>query len=119
MAHTKGTLFALILTLTGVLIFALVVQFAGLGSGVIKITSQIIKVISIFLGVFFVVKHVQRFAWLHGAVLGLVYTVLAFFIFSILDNNFSITSGLMFDSIFALVVGALSAMLLRFRNRNI
>ena len=116
-AHTRGTLYAVILTLVSVLIFALLVKVFGMSSGAIKPITQIIKVVSIFIGVLVVLRTVEKRAWLHGAILGLVYTVLAFFIFSIIDKNFSITSGLLIDIILAIVIGIISAMLLRMRKR--
>jgi len=118
-AHIKGNLYALTLTFVCVLIFALLVQFVGMSSAMIGTIVQVIKVIAIFIGVLVVVKNVQKRAWLHGAILGLVYTVLAFLIFSIITPNFSITDGLLYECLFAIIVGSLSAMLLRLRKRNV
>ena len=118
-AHTRGTLFALVLTLTAVLIVAAIVKFAGLSDTVIKPIVQVIKALSIFTGVYSVLKSVEKRAWLHGGILGLVYTVLAFFILSIIDSNFSITGGFFIETAFSLVVGVVSALLLRLRTRNV
>ena len=116
-AHTRGVLYALVLTLTAIFIFALIVRFLGISGDVIKPVVQIIKALSIFLGVFMALKSIERRAWMHGAILGLVYTVLVFFILSIIDSSFSITSGLLIEALFALAVGIASAMLLRLRKR--
>ena len=118
-AHIRGNLIAVILTLVAVLVFAFIVRAAGFTSGTVGMIAQIIKVVSIFLGVFIVLRRTSGRAWLHGAIVGLVYTVIAFFIFSIIDSNFSITSGLMLDALFALIVGVVSAVLLRLKKRAI
>ena len=117
-AHTRGTLYALVLTLGAVLVLAIAVKFAGVGSASIRPIVQIIKALSIFTGVYTVLRHVERRAWLHGGVLGLVYTALAFFILSIIDNNFSITNGFLVEAAFALAIGVASALLLRLRKKN-
>jgi len=117
-AHTRGTLWALILTLVSVLIFALFVTWGVSGSAISPIV-QAVKVISIFFGVFIVLRGVSTKAWLHGAIFGLVYTVFAFLIFSIIDTNFSITTGFLIDSGFAVIIGAISAILIRLRKRGV
>ena len=114
-AHTRGTLYALVLTLAGVLIFAFVVKFAGISDSVIRPIIQIIKALSIFTGVYFLLKRIEKRAWMHGGILGLVYTVLAFFILSIIDSNFSVTGGFFIEALFALAVGMGSALLLRLK----
>jgi putative membrane protein (TIGR04086 family) len=118
-SHTIGTLFALVLTLTGVLVFALIVKYAGVPDTVIKPLVQGIKALSIFTGVYAALKGIEKRAWMHGGILGIIYTVLAFFALSIIDKNFSITGGFFVEAAFALVVGIVSAMILRLRKRNV
>ena len=117
--YTRGTLFALLLTLSAVLIVALFVRVAGISDAVIKPIVQIVKVLSIFTGVFVALKSIEKRAWMHGGILGLIYTVFAFFILGIVDSSFSLTDGFFIEALFALIVGAASAMLLRLRKRNI
>jgi len=105
----KGTLHAVIATLLLVLLFALVVRFAGIGGGAITAIMQIIKVVSIFYGVRVTLRSIEKKGYLFGALVGLLYTVLSFFIFSIIDSNFSITIGLLNDLIFCTILGATSA----------
>ena len=118
-AHTRGLLYALTLTLAAFLIFAMVIKFAGLSGGTIKPVVQIIKALAIFTGVYAALRTIEKRAWLHGGILGLVYTVLAFFILSIIDSSFSLTGGFMVEALFALVVGLVSALLLRLRKREV
>lgn len=109
----KGTLYAVILTLVLVLIFAVIVRFTGIGSTGIGVIVQIIKVLSIFLGVRIALRGIDKKGYVYGAIVGLLYTCFAFFIFSILDSSFSITLGLLNDMVFSLGIGALSALIFK------
>ena len=113
--HVKGNLYALILSLGCVAILALVVKFASLPTGAVKPIVQVIKVLSIFLGVMVALRGVEKRGWLHGGILGIVYTVLAFFVFSVVDGDFSVTAGLLTDMLFAVAIGVISACLVNFR----
>jgi len=113
----RGTLHSVIATLVLVGVFALIVRFAGVGGGVVTAIAQIIKVISIFYGVRITLKNIPKFGYVYGAIVGLLYMVLAFFIFSILDNGFSVTVGLLNDLIFAVALGIISAIVLRVGKR--
>ena len=117
-AQTRGLLWALVITLVSVLVFALIVKYAGLSENVVKPIIQVIKAYSIFVGVYSALKTIHKQAWLQGGILGLIYTCLSFVILSIIDNNFSITSGFLFETLFSLVVGIGSAMLLRLRKKE-
>jgi len=116
-AHIRGSIFALSLTISGIFLFAFAVQYIGLGDGVVLGVTQALKAISIFVGVWVIAKNVAKRAWLHGGILGVVYTALIFVILSIIDGGFSITDGFIFEAAFAAIVGIFSAMLLRLRKR--
>jgi putative membrane protein (TIGR04086 family) len=110
---TRGSLYAIISTLLLVLVFAVFIFAAGLDGAATKPIAQIIKVASIFFGVYIALKHIEKNGWLWGGVIGLIYTVLAFFVFSIVDSTFSITGGLITDMLFACAIGVISAVLLK------
>jgi len=115
----KGTLHGVIATLLLVLLFALVVRFAGIGGGMITVIAQIIKVVSIFYGVRVALREIDKRGYIFGALVGLLYMVLSFFIFSILDNGFSVTVGLLNDLLFAVVIGIISALLIKMGRRAV
>jgi putative membrane protein (TIGR04086 family) len=93
--------------------FALVILLSGLPSGFIRPGAQIIKVLSIFWGVVVALRGIEKRGWLFGALVGLLYTVVIFLIFSMIDTNFGITSGLLADILFACAIGAISAMIIK------
>jgi len=113
----RGTLFALVVTLVLVLVFALIVRMSGLSGITLNIISQIIKVVSIFVGVGICIRSFQKRGWLYGGIMGILYTAFAFFVFSIIGTNFDITVGFLYDMLFAIVVGVVSAMLLKIGRR--
>ncbi|MCL2587508.1 MAG: TIGR04086 family membrane protein [Firmicutes bacterium] len=95
-----------------VLFMALFIML-GLGGGMTTILVQITKVISIFFGVGMALKSVEGKGWLYGGIIGLIYTLLAFLIFSVVDVDFGISTGIFVEMLFASVVGMFSALLLR------
>jgi len=112
-AIIRGILYAVIVSLALVLFFAFLILMTGMPAGFIKPGTQIIKVLSIFWGTVVALRHIEKRGWMFGALVGLLYTVVIFFIFSILDKDFGITSGLVADGLFACAIGAISAMIVR------
>lgn len=112
-AVIRGILHAVIVSLVLVFLFALIILTGSVPSSFIKPVAQIIKVFSIFWGVAVALRHIEKRGFLFGALVGLLYTVIIFFIFSIIDTDFGIATGLVADGLFACVIGALSAMILK------
>lgn len=115
----KGVLCAVISTLVFVLLFALIVKWANLGDGVIKPVMQVIKVVCIFAGVAVALKHAKSKGWLYGGIVGILYMIFTFLIFSLLDGNFTIGFGALSDLLFQTLAGVVSAFLLRMRNKDV
>ena len=114
----KGTLYAVVITLVLVLVVALVIRLTGIGGVAITVTSQIIKVLSIFIGVAIALRGIEKRGFIFGGIIGILYTAFAFLVFSIIDSSFDLTAGLLTDALFATVVGVLSAFLLRAAGRS-
>ena len=111
-AVIRGILHAVILSLVLFLLFAVLI-WMGLPSGLNKPGIEIIKILSIFWGVIVALRHIEKHGWLFGALVGLMYMVLIFFIFSIISPEFGLISGLLTNILFACLVGAFSAMILK------
>ena len=120
-SYARGALYALVVTLILVLVLALVVRLSGIGGTSIAVIVQIIKIISIFYGVGILTRVAAKHSYLHGGVLGIIYTALAFLAFSILGSSggFAITAGFLYDMLFAIAIGACSAILLRAGRREV
>ncbi len=115
----KGVLTAAVITLLFILGFALVVQLAGLNNKVITPVMQVVKVICIFVAVAIAIKPAKSKGWLYGALVGLLYMILTFLIFSLLDGKFNIGLNALSDLLFQTLVGLVSALILRLRNKDV
>lgn len=107
----KGAFFAVFVSLILVLIFAFIVQFSNMSEKAISPVNQIIKIISILAGVFFCLRKVQSKTLLKGILVGLLYVILSFFVFSILDGTFKISVSIFIDFLFGAIVGGVGAVL--------
>lgn len=107
LAMIKGSLVALCVSLVGILIFAFILKFANISDGAIRPINQIIKGISILIGVFVAMRKLDKMGLVGGLLIGLLYTILAFVVFSILDGNFDFNLTLLNDLLFGGIMGAI------------
>ena len=103
----KGTLIALCTSLVLVLVFAFILKFTNISDSVINPINQVIKGVSIFLGVFVGLKKCKELGLVSGLLIGFIYTLLAFVVFSLLSGNFVFDITLLTDSVFGAVIGAI------------
>ena len=115
----KGVLCAVVATLLFVLGFALMVQLAGIDNRVISPVMQIVKVICIFVAVLIALKPARSKGWLYGALVGLLYMVLTFLIFSMIDGRFNLGINALSDLLFQTLAGLVSGVILRLRNKDV
>ena len=115
----KGVLCAVITTLLFVLVFAFIVQVAGLSNSVISPVMQVVKVLAIFVAVLIALKPARSKGWLYGGLVGIFYMVITFLIFSLLDGQFIVNLGALSDLLFETLVGVISAVLIRMRNKDV
>lgn len=107
----KGVLFSLIFTAVAVLLLAVLYKFVEMSDGAIKIANQIIKIASVALGVKIALKKDKSKGLLKGAIVGVLYTILSFVLFSLLAKNFSFSLSLVTDIVFAGLVGLIFGVL--------
>lgn len=103
----KGCLTALCVSLVGILVFAFILKFTNISDSVINPVNQVIKGVSIFLGVFIGLKKEKEMGLVSGLLIGLIFTMLAFIVFSILDGHFIFDRTLLNDTIFGGIMGAI------------
>lgn len=103
----KGSLIALCVSLIGILIFAFCLKFTSLSDKLILPINQVIKGLSIFLGVFFGLKKQKQMGLISGLLIGFVYTIVAFFAFSILNGAFNFDHTLLNDIVFGAIIGGI------------
>ena len=106
-ALMKATFISILISLIGILIFALFLKFVDINDGWIMPINQVIKVISIFFGVKSVMKSSEGKGLVKGLILGLTYTIFAFIAFSLLSSSFVFDVTLLFDTLFGCIIGAI------------
>lgn len=103
----KGTMIALCVSLVLVLVFAFLLKFTNISDSAIAPVNQVIKGVSIFLGVFIGLKKCKELGLVSGLLIGFIYTLLAFLVFSILSGGFTFDITLLTDCVFGAVIGAI------------
>ena len=87
MTILRGLLTAIGVTLACVLIFALLMQWLRPSDGVIRVVNQLIKLGSIFAGVYVAVGRGGDKGLLTGALVGLVYMLLGVLLYALLSGQ--------------------------------
>ena len=103
----KGVSVALAISLVAILLFAFLLRWTNISDSLIAPVNQVIKCVSIFLGVLFGLKKVKKNGIINGLLIGFFYTILAFLVFSLLDGAFNFDRSFLNDLIFSLVTGAI------------
>ena len=111
LAIIKGSLIALCISLVGILIFAFILKFASISDKAIRPINQIIKGVSVLIGVFVAMRKVDKMGLVGGLLIGLVYTILAFVVFSTLDGHFVFNLTLLNDLLFGEIIGAICGLI--------
>lgn len=102
-----GTMIAVCVSLILVLVFAFMLKFTNIPDSAIKPVNQIIKGVSVFVGVFIGLKKTREMGLVSGLLIGFIYTILAFLIFSVLSGHFVFDISIVTDMVFGAVIGAI------------
>lgn len=103
----KGVLISICVSLILVLLFAFLLKFTNIPESTIKPVNQVIKGISILIGTFLALKKSKELGLLSGLIIGFLYTVIAFLIFSCLGGIFALDITFLTDILFGAVMGAI------------
>ena len=107
----KGSITSVSITLVLILLFALLLRFVNISDSVIMPVNQVIKIVSIFFGVYSALKFYKEKGWLKGMAIGIIYSILAFVVFSILSSQLSLSISTFLDVIFSAIVGGISGVI--------
>lgn len=107
-AVLKGSLWAVSITLIAILLFAIIIRFTNIPESFIMPINQVIKVFSILIGGILAAKINPKNGLKMGFSIGVLYSVLAFLIFSLLSMSFSFGMTNIIDLVFAGLIGAIS-----------
>ena len=109
LAITKGATVALGVAMVAILAFAFVVKWASLGESAINVVNQIIKILAIFFGVVACLKVASDKPLYKGMIVGALFAVLSFVLFSALNKSFNFDLTLVWDIVFATAIGLICA----------
>ena len=112
----KGIVTAVLVTLVGVLLFALILSFVDLDDGVVKLVNQFIKLSAVFLGCFLNVKDDGTI--IKGGLIGFLSTVFCFLLFCLLSGGLLSWLSFLIDVIFGTIMGVLSSFITVFTFRR-
>ena len=114
----KGSFWGVAFSLICILIFALIIKFTSISENAIQPINQIIKVLSILFACFVVGKKIKKGGIFVGLFTGMLYTLVAFVIFSILDGSFNLGLNTLNDLTFGGIIGIISGILcINIRNK--
>lgn len=107
----RGAMISVSISLVLILLFALLIKFFNISQSFILPINQVIKIISIFIGTLFAFGKVKEKGFLKGMLIGLIYTILAYSVFSILAGEFSFSLTSLTDMLFGAIIGGISGIL--------
>ena len=106
----KGVLFSLIISVILVLILAVIAKYTDINDKTITAVNQVIKVVALFVGILLGLKG-QKGGLIVGAIVGLLFTLLSFAIFSLISGELNFGKITVYDFFIGLGVGAVSGIL--------
>lgn len=107
----KGTLISMIFTIAVILLFALIIKETGLSDNVIGPVNQVIKIAGIIAASYFAVKGLMEKQWLCGGITGIMYMLLSYLIFSLIEGVFGNIALLFSDLLMGMLIGLVFAIL--------
>ena len=108
-AIVKAVLLSLGVSFLAAVVFAVILRSTSWGANVIYPVNQVIKAVSIAVGVLVFVRGEK--GWLKGGVAGLLFTALSYLAFSSLGGDFSLSWLIFVEVGVAFLVGAVSGVL--------
>lgn len=103
----KGTVISVAITLILILLFAVLIRFLNIPESAIFPVNQVIKALSIFIGLLIITKGAKEKGLIKGLLLGLLYFVLNHVIFSILQGSFSVSMSNIYDLLLTTLMGGI------------
>ena len=107
LAVSKALVLALVFTLAFILIFALVMQWCDVPSAWVTPMNQVIKGVSLLLACLISFRGASR-GWRKGLVLGIVYVIVAWVLFSALSGEWTLGWSALIDLATGAMMGLLS-----------
>ena len=111
--YTRAIFLGIIVSLIGLLAFALVMEFIILSDNFISAVNQGIKAVSLFIAIKYVSKFYTDKLIVRSLVIGLLYAIFAYLIFSILNGSFAFNMGTLTDILFAVITAFICGIIIK------
>jgi len=108
----KSCLLGIITTLIGVVLLAIVLKFTDLSTSVVSWVNNVIKAVSIFVVVATLKKANGEKLLFKAIFAGVLYAILSFVVFSLLNGSFSLNLSFVYDLLFAVIVAVIASIIL-------
>ena len=108
----KCCLIGIVATLLGTVIFAFVLKFANLSSMFISYINDFIKVVSIFIMLMCVKRNNSDRLFLKAILAGVIYALISYVVFSILNGGFVFDLSFLYDLLFAVIVSMIVSVII-------
>ena len=115
----KCCLLGIVITLLGIVILAFVLKFVDLSSVAINYINDIIKGLSIFIMMLCIKKRNSEKLLIKSVFAGIIYAVLCFLIFSILNGSFILDMAFVYDLLFSIAVAVLVTIIINVLKRKV
>ncbi len=106
----KGVVFAILISMILIIVLAVIIRFTNIPDKAIMPINQIVKVISIFLGTLIALKGSSK-GLIKGLIIGALFSILSYFIFSILSKTLTVGVTTITDLLFSSIIGMLSGLI--------
>ena len=114
----KCCLVAILITLIGIVILAVVLKFVDLNSTTINYINDIVKGVAIFIMMLCIKRNNEEKLLLKAILAGAIYALLSFVIFSILNGSFMLNLGFVYDLLFSVIVAVIASIILNILKRK-
>lgn len=106
----KGTIYSITISLVLIVLFAIAIKIFDISQDFIIPINQVIKIVSLFFGCYIGLKGCDK-GLIKGIVIGGLYSILSYIIFSFLCGMFHFGLTSVTDLIFGMLIGGLCGML--------
>ena len=106
----KSGIIAVVISLVCILLFALIIKAAGLSNDSIAVFDIVGKAVSLLLGCLFGFRDSER-GWCKGLLAGVVFVLLSFVVFGILQGQFAAAPKFFYHLLFGAILGMLSGII--------
>ena len=101
----KGIIVSFIITFSLIILFAFLIKWYNLNDNIISPVNLAIKGISIAIGTLIFTWRANK-GIIKGSLFGIIYTIVAFVLFSLLAGQLTLNIGVLLDILFSIVVGS-------------